>query len=191
MTNNTPELTTEQIVAATRTWLERAVIGLNLCPFAKAVQVRNQIRYAVSRAAESAALRAELADELQRLAAADPALHDTTLLIHPWVLADFFDYNEFLKTADEVVEELGLTGEIQIASFHPHYQFADSAAGDIENFTNRSPFPMLHLLRESSVERAVASFPDTDRIYQNNMETLRRLGHEGWRRLFDPLEKER
>jgi hypothetical protein len=191
MTDTTPEFTTASIVATTRTWLERAVIGLNLCPFAKAVQVKNQIRYAVSRADEPAALRAELADELQRLAAADPALHDTTLLIHPWVLNDFFDYNEFLQTADKVVEELGLTGEIQIASFHPRYQFADSAAGDIENFTNRSPFPILHLLRESSIERAVASFPDTERIYQNNMETLRRLGHEGWRRLFDPLEKER
>jgi hypothetical protein len=191
MTDITPELTTEQVIAATRTWLERAVIGLNLCPFAKAVQVKNQIRYAVSLAAEPAALRAELADELRQLAAADPALHDTTLLIHPWVLTDFFDYNEFLQTADEVVEELGLTGEVQIASFHPHYQFADSAAGDIENFTNRSPFPILHLLREASVERAVAAFPDTDRIYQNNMETVRRLGHEGWRRLFDPLEKER
>ena len=191
MSDTTSTLTAEQVIAATREWVDRAVIGLNLCPFAKAVQVKNQIRYAVSHAVEPDALRLELVDELRLLAKADPAAHDTTLLIHPQVLTDFLDYNDFLDVADGVVDELGLTGQIQIASFHPHYQFAGSAPDDIENFTNRSPFPILHLLREASVERAVSAFPDTDRIYENNMESLRRLGHQGWQRLFDALEKKR
>jgi hypothetical protein len=182
-------MTTEDVIAATRIWLERAVIGLNLCPFAKAVQVKNQIRYVVSEATDPEALRTDLALELERLQAADPALHDTTLLIHPYVLADFLDYNDFLAVADATVDELGLTGEIQIASFHPQYQFAGSRPDDIENFTNRSPYPILHLMREASIERAVAAFPDAAQIFENNMETLRHLGLQGWRRLFEPLEK--
>jgi hypothetical protein len=182
-------LTNEHIVAATQNWLERAVIGLNLCPFAKAVHTKNQIRYVVSMAGDPGALRVDLAEELARLQAADPAQLETTLLIHPYVLSDFLDYNDFLDVADITVDELGLTGEIQIASFHPDYQFADSEPGDIDNFTNRSPYPILHLLREASVERAVAAFPDAAQIFENNIETLRRLGPAGWRRLFDPLEK--
>jgi hypothetical protein len=182
-------LTTGQVIAATQNWVERAVIGLNLCPFAKAVQVRNQILYVVSHTTEPDALRLELVKELQRLEAADPAQHDTTLLIHPRVLTDFLDYNDFLEVADTAIEELGLSGEIQIASFHPDYRFAGTQPGDIENFTNRSPYPILHLLREASVERAIAAFPDAAQIFERNIETLRRIGHAGWRRLLDPLEK--
>lgn len=175
----------ETIVAETREWLRKAVIGLNLCPFANAVHVRNQIRYAVSQAETPEELLADLVGELRHLAAADPEDIDTTLLIHPKVFGDFLAYNDFLDVADDALEELGLVGEIQVASFHPRYQFADSGPEDIENFTNRSPYPMLHLLREASVERAVEAVPDASEIYERNMETLRRLGRAGWARLFE------
>ncbi|HEX4960682.1 MAG TPA: DUF1415 domain-containing protein [Thermoanaerobaculia bacterium] len=175
--------TAGEIVAATKRWLEKAVIGLNLCPFAKAVYVNDQIRYAVSEAETPAALLAELIDEMELLVAAEPEAIDTTLLIHPAALTDFLDYNEFLGVADAALADLGLEGVLQIASFHPHYQFADSEPDDIENYTNRSPYPMLHLLRESSVDRAVSAFPDAADIYERNKATLRRLGSEGWRRL--------
>jgi hypothetical protein len=180
----------DEVVAATRAWLEKAVIGLNLCPFAEAVHVGNQIRYAVSDAQTPEALLADLARELQTLAAADPAEVETTLLIHPHVLDDFLGYNDFLDIADAAVEELGLTGTIQVASFHPRYRFADTEPDAIENYSNRSPYPMLHLLREESVERAVAAFPDAGRIPERNIETLRRIGHAGWRRLGLPAPPE-
>ena len=173
----------EEIISATRVWLEKAVIGLDLCPFARAVHVRNQIRYVVSEAETPEELLADLIAELQALAAADPEEIDTTLLIHPRVLEDFLDYNDFLGVAEATVEELGLTGVLQVASFHPRYQFAGTEPDDIENYTNRSPYPILHLLREESVERAVDSFSDTAQIYEKNIETLRRLGPEGWNRL--------
>jgi hypothetical protein len=137
----------------------------------------------VSEAETPEALLADLLVELQGLAAVDPGEIDTTLIIHPRVLGDFLDYNDFLGVADAAVVDLGLEGVIQIASFHPEYQFAGSAPDDIENYTNRSPYPILHLLREASVERAVAAFPDASEIYEKNMATMRRLGHEGWRRL--------
>jgi len=173
----------DEVIAATREWLEKAVIGLNLCPFAKAVHAGNQIRYAVSDAQTPEALLADLGRELQMLAAADRADVQTTLLIHPRVLVDFADYNDFLDIADAAVEELGFAGTIQIASFHPQYRFADTQPDAIENFSNRSPYPMLHLLREESVERAIAAFPDVARIPERNIETLRSIGHDGWRRL--------
>lgn len=174
---------TDDIITATQQWLEKAVIGLNLCPFAKAVYVKKQIRYVVSTAQDTEALHADLLAELQFLAAADPAQVDTTLLIHPQVLSDFLDYNDFLDVADAALDELDLTGSIQIASFHPDYQFAGTDADDIENYTNRSPYPMLHLLREDSVERAVAAFPDAASIFEKNVETMRELGLTGWEKL--------
>ena len=173
----------QPIIELTRAWVEKAVIGLNLCPFAKAVQAKGQVRYAVSNAGDSEALAADLQAELLALAAADPAQIDTTLLIHPGVLQDFLDYNDFLDLADACLEALELDGIIQIASFHPHYQFAGTGPDDIENYTNRSPHPILHLLREDSIERAVAAFPDASDIYERNMETLRRLGAAGWQEL--------
>lgn len=175
--------TPEDIIAATRSWLEKAVIGLDLCPFARAVYIRDQVRFVVSEAETPEALLADLVSELRTLSETDPEAIDTTLLIHPWVLEDFLDYNDFLDIADTAVAELGLEGEIQVASFHPRYQFADTEPDDVENYTNRSPYPILHLLREASVERAVATFPDTAGIFEKNIETMRRLGHEGWRRL--------
>jgi hypothetical protein len=173
----------EEVVAATRAWLERAVIGLNLCPFAKAVHVKNQIRYAVSAAQTPEDLLADLVTELRTLQAADPSEIDTTLLVHPRVLSDFLDYNDFLELAEAAVAGEGLEGKIQVASFHPQYQFAGTRPEDIENCSNRSPYPTLHLLREASIERAVAVFPDASRIFERNIETLRRLGRDGWRRL--------
>ena len=171
------------IIAATRSWIERAVIGLNLCPFAKAVYVNERIRYCVSEARSENLLLADLTRELIGLQAADPSNCETVLVIHPYVLADFLDYNDFLDVAEDSVEALGLGGAIQIASFHPLYQFAGSGPDDIENYTNRSPYPMLHLLRESSVEHAAAA-QDVDAIPERNMQTLRRLGLDGWRRLW-------
>ena len=173
----------EAIIAATQTWLERAVIGLNLCPFAKAVHVKNQIRYVVSRATTHEELLNDLLNELELLAETPSEKIDTTLLIHPGVLADFLDYNDFLDVVDEALEDMDLDGELQIAGFHPRYQFADTQPDDIENFTNRSPYPMLHLLRESSVAIAVSAFPEADKIFDKNIETLRKLGHEGWDKL--------
>jgi uncharacterized protein len=173
----------EAIIADVRNWMEKAVIGLNLCPFAKSVHVKGQIRFAVSGATSRKALRADLEDELKMLAVSDTAEVDTTLLIHPDALTDFFDYNDFLDIADEVVEELGLTGEIQIASFHPHYQFDGTEPDDIENYTNRSPYPILHLLREASIDIASEAFPDAGEIFDRNIETMRRLGREGWDKL--------
>ena len=173
----------EEIIAATKDWIEKAVIGLDLCPFARAIHVKGQIRYAVSEAETPEALLQDLLRELETLAAADPGEIETTLLIHPRVLEDFLDYNDFLFVAEGVVADLGFEGEIQVASFHPRYQFADTEPDDIENYTNRSPYPTLHLLREASVERAVEAFPEAAEIYEKNIETLRRLGHEGWRRL--------
>ncbi|HEX3532022.1 MAG TPA: DUF1415 domain-containing protein [Thermoanaerobaculia bacterium] len=174
----------DEIIARTRHWLEAAVIGLNLCPFAKPVHAKEQIRYAVSQAETPEELLADLLDEFQGLATADPAAIETTLLIHPRVLTDFLDYNDFLAVADAAVDDLGLRGILQIASFHPRYQFAGTAPDDIENYTNRSPDPMLHLLREASVERAVQSISDPAEIYERNIATLRRLGLKGWRRLI-------
>jgi len=173
------------VVASTQRWLEAAVIGLNLCPFAKAVHVKRQIRYAVTAATDAEGLLAELRRELERLGRADPEVLETTLLVHPRVLTGFIDYRFFLPKADALVRKLGLEGELQVASFHPDYEFADSAPDDVANCTNRSPHPMLHLLRERSIERAVAAFPDASRIYERNIETLRALGHAGWRRLLE------
>ncbi len=175
---------TADVIASTQRWLERAVIGLNLCPFARAVHARHQVRYAVTAATTAGELLAELTHELDALARAEPEDVETTLLIHPRGLLDFFDFNAFLAQADDAVRRLGHEGSLQIASFHPAYEFADSAPDDITNYTNRSPHPMLHLLREASVDRAVAAFPDAAEIYERNIETMRRLGHDGWRRLW-------
>jgi hypothetical protein len=181
---NSPDLDHDAVIAATGQWLEKAVIGLNLCPFAKAVHVKKQIRYVVSDATTPEALLEQLMDELQHLSDSDAEQVDTTLLIHPWVLADFEDYNEFLDVADAALEDMDLDGILQVASFHPDYQFADTHKNDIENYTNRSPYPSLHLLREDSVERAVEAFPEAADIFEKNIDTLRTLGHDGWDKLM-------
>ncbi len=174
------------VIAQMQTWLERAVIGLNLCPFAKAVHVKGQIRYVVSDAITPEALADELVRELEFLAEANAETVDTTLLIHPHVLQDFLDFNDFLEVADGIVEELELDGLLQVASFHPQFQFENTELDDITNYTNRSPYPTLHLLREDSVERAVAAFPEELEIASANIATLEKLGHDGWNALKIP-----
>ena len=170
----------DEAVASTRAWIEQAVIGLNLCPFAKAVYAKDQIRYAVSDAETTGVLREDLAQELHALAQADPGVIDTTLLIHRNVLTEFDDYNAFLDVADATIKTLDLGGVLQVATFHPGYRFAGTAPDDVTNNTNRSPYPMLHLLREASMDLAVAAFPEARLIYQRNIETMRRLGVAGW-----------
>ncbi|SNS37458.1 hypothetical protein SAMN06265795_102434 [Noviherbaspirillum humi] len=174
----------DAIIAATRNWLEKAVIGLNLCPFAKAVHVKDQIRYRVTHAQDLQQLSRDLQEELSLLAQSDPAKIETTLLIHPAVLNDFLDFNDFLDEADAMLDALGLSGEIQVASFHPDYQFAGTARDDISNYTNRSPYPTLHLLREASIDRAVDAYPEASAIFERNMDVLESLGKAGWDALF-------
>ncbi|HVR81673.1 MAG TPA: DUF1415 domain-containing protein [Luteimonas sp.] len=173
-------------LAATRQWLERAVIGLNLCPFAKTVYLKQQVRITLSDATTPDALLEALGVELLLLRDTPAEQIDTTLLVHPQVLCDFLDYNDFLDQADALVEALALDGVLQVASFHPDYQFAGSESDDVENFTNRAPYPTLHLLREDSVARAVAAFPDPDAIVERNIETVRQLGRDGWKKLMQP-----
>jgi len=170
----------ELAIAETRAWVRHAVIGLNLCPFARAVDVKDQVRYVFSDATDAETLLATLVVELQRLADTDPEIVDTTMVIHPRVFADFEDFNDFLELADAAVEDLDLDGVLQVASFHPRFQFADTEPDDITNATNRSPYPTLHLLREDSVDRAVAAFPEAESIFEKNMATLEKLGPQGW-----------
>jgi len=178
--------THEEVIASTREWLEKAVIGLNLCPFAKSVYVKNQVRMVVSEATDPAKLAEELAQELRLLADTDPEETDTTLLIHPYILQRFLDFNEFQDIADTIVDELELDGALQVASFHPKFQFAGTGINDISNYTNRSPWPTLHLIRESSIDRAVEAFPEAEAIFEKNIETVNKLGVEGWQALFAP-----
>ena len=171
-------------IEETQDWLIKAVIGLNLCPFAKSVHVKEQIRYVVSEARSIEALLEDLSKELEYLAEVSPNKTDTTLLIHPYVLKDFLEYNDFLELADQLLEDMDLAGELQIASFHPDYQFADTEFDDITNFTNRSPYPTLHLIREDSIDKAVEAFPEAETIYETNMSTMKQLGLTGWKKLF-------
>ena len=170
-------------LASTAAWLDAAVIGLDLCPFASGVRARRAVRFALSAATDWPALRLDLADELARLVAADPAEVETTLIVCPDVPSGFDDFNQFLDEADDTLVALDLEGVIQVASFHPDYRFAGTEADDVTNATNRSPHPTLHLLRESSVERAVARFGDTGAICDANLKTLRELGNAGWEQL--------
>lgn len=176
------DLSTDDPIAATRLWLERIVIGLNLCPFAKAVYVKDQVRIVLSDATTTEALVEQLAEELVLLRDTPAEQIDTTLIVHPQVLTDFLDYNDFLDNADAAIEALDLQGILQVASFHPDYQFEGVAADDASNYTNRAPFPTLHLLREDSVTRAVDVYPDPDVIVERNIQTLDRIGVDGWRR---------
>ena len=171
------------VIAETRAWVERAVIGLNLCPFAKAAQARGRTRLVCTEAGDAEALLGAFCAEVRALAAADPAAVETTLLVHPRVLQDFDDYNDFLDLADTALEALGCAGVLQVASFHPHYRFAGTTADDIANATNRSPYPTLQLLREDSVAAAAVVFPDSATIYEANIAALQTLGPVGWAKL--------
>jgi len=182
-------LTDSPALTQTRAWVEHAVIGLNLCPFAKAPQVKGLVRYVQSEATDPAALLSDLMNELQRLAKAPPERLETTLLVHPQVFSDFADFNDFLGVAEDTVADLGLEGVIQVASFHPDYRFEGTTADDITNATNRSPYPTLHLIREDSIDRAVAAFPEAETIYEANMATMERLGPQGWASLAQSWKK--
>ncbi|MFM8467825.1 MAG: DUF1415 domain-containing protein [Oxalobacteraceae bacterium] len=175
--------TADQVIALTRAWVEHAVIGLNLCPFAKPVHVRQQIAYRVSTANDEAALSQDLLAAMMTLIDTSPTTTDTLLLIHPWVLQDFIDYNDFLDVADSLLEDTHLSGILQIASFHPDYRFAGTDVDDFTHCTNRSPFPTLHLLRETSLDKATATLLNASEIVERNLTTLRGLGHSGWETL--------
>jgi uncharacterized protein len=177
------KITDEQVLQQTRHWLEKAVIGLNLCPFAKAVYVRNQVRLVVSRARHADDLLEELDRELDLLVATPADEIDTTLLISPALFENFLDFNDFLEIAEGVVDEHELDGVVQLASFHPKFQFDGTEPDDIGNYTNRAPFAILHLLREQSVGRAVQAFPEADAIFEENIKTLDKLGRNGWHAL--------
>jgi hypothetical protein len=168
------------VIAAMQQWLERAVIGLNLCPFAKSVYVKKQIHYVVCASGSPQDVLDLLESELLDLKSADPQQRDTTLLMAPQLHPDFLDFNDFLAAADALLKRLKLNRDFQIASFHPHFQFAGTGPEDIGNYTNRAPYPTLHLLREDSLDRAVQAFPEAEAIYEKNMETLERMGHVGW-----------
>ena len=174
----------DAVERAIRRWLERAVIGLNLCPFAKSVYLKQQVRIVLSDASTARALLEQLGEELALLRDTPAEQVDTTLLVHPQVLQDFLDYNDFLDDADALVEVLALEGVLQVASFHPHYQFAGTEPDDAENLTNRAPYPILHILREDSVARAVEAYPEPDRIIERNIATMQKLGADGFRKLL-------
>ncbi len=182
--DDTPTDDDLRVIAITRAWLEQAVIGLDLCPFARVPLQFGRVRFFVSHARDVDTLLDDLGGELQSLHAVDAADCETTLLIHPHVLGDFLDYNDFLDSADAAIAVLGLEGELQVASFHPDYCFADASAEDVANATNQAPFPILHLLREASVQRAVEAIDDAEAIPLRNIETLRRLGSDGWQALW-------
>lgn len=176
----------DTVIAHTRLWLEKAVIGLNLCPFAKAPYIKNRVRIAVSHAPHLDGFLEDLDRELQLLAATPAADIETSLLVHPALFADFLQFNDMLDFADQAVADNQLEGIIQIAPFHPHFQFADTAPEDIGNYTNRSPYPTLHLIREDSIAKAAESFPDAEAIFGRNIALLEEMGHKGWDELGIP-----
>ncbi|MCK5091104.1 MAG: DUF1415 domain-containing protein [Gammaproteobacteria bacterium] len=180
-----------KIIRPVRNWVESVVVGLNLCPFAKRELVNNRVRFTVTEADTEEQLLMDIQDELELLNSDEEI--ETTLLIHPNVLQDFYDYNQFQNLVDSLLEQMELNGVYQIASFHPDYQFGGTEPDDVENYTNRSPYPMLHLIREESLEQAIASYPDPDQIPERNIELLKSLGRDKMQALlqacFDDAEK--
>ena len=172
-----------QAAHRTRRWLEHAVVGLNLCPFAKSVMVKGQVHYALTPATGWNELLAALEEEVDALLACTPAERDTTLLIAPQAMPDFFEFNGFMGEAERLLARRGLEGALQLAHFHPQFEFAGTDPDDIGHFTNRAPYPILHLLRADSIARAVRAFPDASAIYDANIATLRRMGPAGWEQL--------
>jgi uncharacterized protein len=180
MTTQQPFQAERIVIEDTQRWLMQAVVGLNLCPFAKAVVTKNLVRYRVCLSSEPTDVLAMLRAELQHLASTDESLLDTTLLIAPYLLPDFLAFNAFLSDCDKVLLDMNLDGVLQIADFHPHYTFAGEDPQGMSHFTNRTPYPTLHLLRESSIDKAVAAYPDAALIYERNMALLEKMGRKGW-----------
>lgn len=163
--------------------MEQLVIGYNLCPFAKRELVRDRVRFFVSQAQDEEQLLVDLENELNLLDAEEGI--ETTLLITPQVLQDFFDFNQFLGRADQRVAQLKFKGVFQIANFHPDYQFGGTEPDDAENYTNKSPYPVLHLLREVSLDQAIENYPDAESIPDRNIEQLEQMGSDQLRRLLE------
>ncbi len=185
-----PTISPEQtatIVTQVEQWLDRVVIGLNLCPFAAEPRRQQQIRFQVSPSTNPSDLLADLQSELRYLSQHPATQVETTILIIPQSLEDFADYNDFLDLADRLLQQFGWEGEFQIASFHPNYQFADTQPDDAENLTNRSPYPLLHILREDSVETALDNYPNPEAIPDRNIEQVQGLSAEQKRELFPNL----
>jgi uncharacterized protein len=176
-----------EIEQQVRRWLEEVVIGLNLCPFAAKPNKLGRIRIAVTEATTEEDLLLALQDEMSLLDSVEEDETETTLLVLPHMLDNFEDYNQFLDLVDVWLGEFGWEGNYQVASFHPDYQFADTEADDDSNLTNRSPWPILHLIRESSIARAVASYPDVEGIPGRNIERVEALSAAEKRRLFPYL----
>ena len=174
-------------IKQTRQWLEDVVIGLNLCPFARKPFNAGQVRLTVSDSRNVETLLGDLHEELDRMDRTPADDIDTTLLIITDQLQDFLDYNDVLDLADGLLEQQGWEGTFQIASFHPAYQFADTQVDDRENFTNRAPYPILHILREASLDRGLASYPDPEQIPERNISTLNGLNDDQWLSLFGNL----
>ena len=170
----------------TRQWLEKAVIGLNLCPFAKPPHVKNLVRISVSQARHLDGFLEDLDRELQLLGDTPADELETTLLVHPTLFPDFDTFNQMLDIADAAVVDNGLEGIVQIAPFHPDFQFEGTDSDDISNYTNRSPYPTLHLIREDSIAKAAQAFPDASAIFERNIALLEEMGHEGWDKLDIP-----
>ena len=180
---NTP-LDAATAIAHTRCWIQRSVIAYNLCPFARKPYEGELVRYVVSDAEEPEQLLADLQQELEHLRNTDLDVLETTVLIHPWVLQDFLDYNDFLDIVDALLEQEGYAEEFQIASLHPDYQFAGTQVDDAENYTNRSPYPVLHLLRIDGVARAIAGYAQPERIPERNIAQMERVGAEHMREIL-------
>lgn len=177
----------QAVIEVTRRWISSVVIGLNFCPFARRVFQGGLIRYVVSEATDEEKLLEELGSELQNLAGAPIEETETTLLIHPGVFGSFLDFNDFLAIGDRLIETLKLRGIIQIASFHPDYQFEATQPDDVENFTNRSPYPMLHLLREESISKVMGEGDELLEIPRRNIELLKRLGRENMLEMMNQI----
>ena len=167
-------MTHNRIITSTRQWLETVVVGLKLCPFADRELRYGRVRFTVTDAETEAELLMALHSELSLLI--NDATVETTLLIHPQTLLDFYDFNDFLQIADDLLTDLALQGIVQIASFHPDYQFGGTAPDDVQNYTNRSPNPMLHLIREDSLARAIGAYPDVAQIPTRNVALMQSMG---------------
>ena len=183
---DTAHLDTNTVSEHTKQWLEKAVIGLNLCSFAKAPHVKNLVRIVVSKARHLDGFLEDLDRELQLLGNTPASELETTLLVHPTLFPDFETFNQMLEIADDAVVENELEGIVQIAPFHPDFQFEGTEADDISNYTNRSPYPTLHLIREDSIAKAAEAFPDASAIFHRNIALLEKMGHEGWDKLDIP-----
>lgn len=169
----------------TRRWVENLVIGLNLCPFAKSVYSKDQVKIHVSEGKDLDCVSDTLVQLLQELDSTPAQQIDTTLLVIPYLFQDFYDFNDYMDVAEGVLERLDLLGKIQIANFHPAYQFAGTQADEMSNYTNRSPYPILHLIREASLDKATHQFPDASIIFERNIALMQELGIDAWEKLME------